>query len=487
MEKQYNAVLTAINEKIQKGPFQDTWNSLSRFKAPEWLRDSKFGIFIHWGIYSVIESGSEWYARNAYLLGSEMYNQHVSVYGAHKKFGYKDLIPAFTAEHFDAEQWVSLFKDSGAKFIMPVAEHHDGFQMYNSSLSPYTCVHMGPKRDVLGELKAACEQEELVFAASSHRAEHWWFMNGGRTFDSDVDFPMYAPAVYEEGMTEDDYIHNIHANAPNEAFLEDWLVRCCELVDRYQPKMVYFDWWIHHLAFKPYLRKFLAYYYNRGAEWGIPTSVTYKFDALAYHCGVLDIERGRLSSIHPDIWQSDTSIYKNSWGYTRHLERKTPNELICHLIDVISKNGVMLLNVGPRPDGIIEKEDVDILRTIGRWMEKNGEAIYGSTYWKVFGEGPTQIPEGHFTDTICTSYSSEDIRFTYKDGYIYAFALAYSDNHVRIRHLNGKNANFNTEIISVEILGETERPIWHMTEDGLDIYTKGLFPSLPLCFKITCI
>ena len=227
----------------------------------------------------------------------------------------------FKAENFNPEKWAELFKNSGAKYVMPVAEHHDGFAMYNTEFNRWNSVNMGPERDVLGELKTAVENVGLAFCASNHRAEHYFFMNMGRTFDSDVcneryaDF--YGPAYYCRELSSDKMgvtASNCRSVPPTEDFLKDWLVRICELIDKYKPKVVYFDWWIHNRAFKPYLKKFAAYYYNRSAEWGTEVTINYKLQAFAPGSATFDVERGALTDISPVPWQTCTSIAKNSWG-----------------------------------------------------------------------------------------------------------------------------------------------------------------------------
>lgn len=260
--------LKVIDDTISNGRFKDDWDSLSQFQVPTWYEKAKFGIFIHWGLYSIPAFASEWYSRNMYIQGSNEYEHHIATYGEHKDFGYKDFIPLFKTEQFNAEEWANLFKLSGAKYVMPVAEHHDGFQMYKSEYSHYNTYEMGPKRDFIREMKTAFEQQELEFCVSSHRAEHWFFLSHGKEFDSDIQEPLVCGDFYWPSMPEPDH-QDLFGSPPNQEFLEDWLIRCCELVDNYQPKVFYFDWWIHTAAFKPYLKKFAAYYYNKGDEWGL--------------------------------------------------------------------------------------------------------------------------------------------------------------------------------------------------------------------------
>lgn len=467
--------LKEIDRVIEKGPYKDTWESLCEHDTPVWYQKDKFGIFIHWGIYSVPAFGSEWYARSVYKQGSPEYEYHTKTYGDLKSFGYKDFIPMFKAEKFDADEWAELFEISGAKFVMPVAEHHDGFQMYDSDLSIWNAKKMGPNRDVLGEIKAAVEKRDLKFCASSHRAEHWWFMNEGKNFDSDVndtanqDF--YGPAA---GPTHSSL--SLYDNVPDQEYLEDWLVRTCEIVDKYKPKIVFFDWWIQVYAFKPYLQKFAAYYYNRANEWGIEVAINAKFDAFVHGSAVKDIERGQLNHISPDFWQNDTSVAKNSWGYTKNNNYKKPVEIIQDLVDVVSKNGALLLNIGPKADGTIPEEDKNILREVGKWLKVNGEAIYNTTYWKVFGEGPTEVPEGHFTDTNRNAFTEEDFRFTARGNYIYVIAMKWPESgELKIKALGENSPYLKTTISDVEILQTGEHPS-----------TDRIWQCARSCFIVVC-
>jgi len=401
--------LNQIDQVIAKGVYKDTWESLCVHPVPTWYRNGKFGIFIHWGVYSVPAFYSEWYPREMYKKGTVAFEHHVKTYGPHKDFGYKDFIPMFKAEKYDPAYWASLFKKAGAKYIVPVAEHHDGFQMYKSELSPYNAAEMGPCRNVVGELKAEVEKNDMVFAVSSHRAEHYWFFDGGLDFDSDVadeSNKLLYGGDYGNTCRGPVDREDIYDTPPSEPFLENWLARTCELVDKYQPKIVYFDWWIQNVAFKPYLRKFAAYYYNRALEWGAEVTINYKYDAYMLDSAVYDFERGQHAGISPKLWQNDTAMAKNSWGYMENNEFKNPVDIICDLVDIVSKNGCLLLNVGPKADGTITEQEQNILLNIGKWLGINGEGIYDTTYWRVFGEGPTEIPEGAFKDVDRNPFGS---------------------------------------------------------------------------------
>ncbi len=479
--------LRKIDEVIAQGPYTDTWDSLCGHPTPVWYEKGKFGIFIHWGVYSVPAFGDEWYPRNMYRKGSRENLHHVETYGTLDKFGYKDFIPMFRGEKFDPVQWAELFQEAGAKFVVPVAEHHDGFKMYASELSPWNAAEMGPEKDVLGQLKAEIENRGMVLGASSHRAENYWFFNGAREIpEADVNDPQYAELYgAAAGQTRDH--SNIYDNTPTQEHMEKWLVHTCELIDKYHPKLIFFDWWIQQYAWKPYLRKFAAYYYNRAVQWGEEVAIDSKFDAYVHGSAVKDLERGQLDHITPDLWQNDTSVARNSWGYTIGNDYKKTSDIILDLVDVVSKNGALLLNVGPKSDGTIPEEDANILREIGRWMKVNGEAIYGTKYWKVFGEGPTVIPEGHFTDTYEKNFTSEDIRFTSKGNHIYAIVLHWpEDGEIHIRSLGNDMKLLKSSICDVELLGTDLHPRFFRNE-ALDISCGRIIEpgDMPVVLKIT--
>ncbi len=483
------ADLARIDEVVAQGPFQDSWESLSGYIVPEWYRRAKFGIFIHWGVFSVPAFGNEWYSRNMYIQGSREFEHHRKTWGEQKDFGYKDFIPLFKAERFDPEGWAELFKAAGAGYVVPVAEHHDGFQMYKSKLSHFNAFEMGPRRDVLGELKRACESRGLIFGTSSHRAEHWFFMGHGKQFDSDIKEPLRRGDFYWPAQPEpEDHFDLFSTPAPDREFLDDWLVRTCELIDAYQPRLIYFDWWIQHSAFKSHLQKLTAYYYDRAAGWGTGAVVNYKQDGFLFGAAVPDVERGQLAQAKPYYWQTDTSTALNSWCYTPDNVFRTPQELVQDLVDIVSKNGNLLLNVGPRADGSICEEDVAILKGIGGWLAVNGEAIYGAKPYRAWGEGPTEIVEGQFSDNVKKGFTSQDIRFTVAGGSLYATALKCADDgRYLIRTLGAgdpsKGLCFHGIIDDVTVLGCEEKPRWERMEEGLLIET-AMRTDYPVVFKI---
>ena len=465
-EPERRVLLADVDKGISQGPFRADWTSLQKYQAPAWYDDAKFGIFIHWGVYSVPAFGSEWYSRLMYKQGTPEFAHHVATYGPQSTFGYKDFIPMFKAEHFDPQAWAKLFHDAGARYVVPVAEHHDGFAMYDSKLSEWTAVKMGPHRDVVGELSKAVRAEGMHFGVSSHRAEHDWFFDGGRQFDSDVNDPRYAglygPAEAHLAKKDEDLYNDW--TYVSQAWLDDWLARTTELIDDYHPDLIYFDWWIGHPTFRNTLPKMLAYYYNQGAQRG-GVVVNYKQGDFAPGTGTLDVERGQLTGIYPEHWQTDTSISNASWGYVEHDTYKSPQELIHLLVDVVSKNGNLMLNIGPRADGTIPEDAQRILLAMGGWLKTNGDAIYATRPWRVFGEGPTEVVGGTFQDTKTKPYTAQDFRFTTRNGVLYAIELGWPTGGKTVIH----SIKPGDHVRSVRLLANGKPVDWQQQADGLHL------------------
>jgi alpha-L-fucosidase len=477
-----NASLKEIEAVAKRGPCQPTWESITNlFQTPQWYRDAKFGLFIHWGAYAVPAFGSEWYPRNMYVAGSDEFKHHVATYGPQSKFGYKDFIPQFKAEKFDASAWAKLFKDAGVKYVVPVAEHHDGFPMYDSHLTDWTAKKLGPQRDIIAEQAKAFRKAGIVFGASSHRAEHWFFFDNGMYFDSDVrdtnNAALYGPAANKRTS-------EAQAEPPDKAFLDDWLLRSCEIVDKYRPQVMYFDWWICQPVFQPYLKTFAAYYYNRGVEWKKQVAINFKeWEGISFPrgSGVFDMERGAAGDIQPAFWQTCTSVSKNSWGYiTNHVYKET-REIVHDLVDIVSKNGTMLLNIGPKADGTIPEREQQMLRDIGAWLKINGEAIYGTRPWRNFGEGPTRISAGSFSDKEKPQFTAQDFRFTTKGRTLYAIALAWpGKRQLVVKSLSGE------KVKRVDLLGYNGKLKWEQTPNGLVVSLPEKAPcDFAVSLKIT--
>jgi alpha-L-fucosidase len=480
------ALLQDVHRIAAAGPYRADWLVLQKYETPDWYKDAKFGIFIHWGVYSVPAFGSEWYPREMYRPGSEEYKHHLATYGPQDKFGYKDFVPMFRAEHFNPAAWARLFREAGAKYVVPVFEHHDGFAMYDSELSEWTAAKMGPRRDLWGDLAKSIRAEGLRLGASSHRVEHNFFLDGGRKIDSDVNEPrfaaFYGPAhAWLESkqtlLTDWTYV--------SDAYLDDWLARDAEIVEKYQPDLFYFDWWIGQPRVRRHLAEFAAFYYNHSAARSVVPVINYKLDAMQPHSAVLDVERGQLNDIRPLYWQTDTSISNKSWGYIEHDSFKSPQVIVHQLIDIVSKNGNLLVNIGPRSDGTIPEEVQRVLREVGSWLKVNGDGIYGTRAWKVYGEGPTKVVEGSFHDTDSKPFTDRDFRFTTKEGALYAFELAWPAGEAVIRTLTEAQLD-GRKIYSVSLLGSSSPLTFDSQSDGLHIHLPPDQPGkYAYCFKIT--
>ncbi len=478
--------LKKVDEVIKKGPFQDNWESLSAFQIPSWYRKGRFGLFIHWGVYALPATESEWYPRQMYLKGTKSWFHRIKTYG--KNADYRQIVEQFNPTAFDADEWVELFEKSGAKYIMPVAEHHDGVKMYKSELNRWNMADLTPHRDFLAELHEACDRHGLGFFCSNHRAEHFFFLNGARKNCPNSEivkglYPdLYGPAALPASSKPSDF-ENCE---PTDDWCRDWLASACEMVDRLRPRAVYFDWWINKPQFKPYLKKFLAYYYNRGVEWNEEVAVFYKVGSVMKGCAIFDVERGQIEGVSPVLWQTDTSIAKNSWGYTEGNRFKTPYEILTNMIDVVSKNGCYMLNVGPKSDGTICQEEKDVLLSIGKWLSANGEAIYDALPYDVWYEGKKQ-KTGSFKENL--KYGKKDYRFTYKNGAIYIFLMcekpAKSNVVKALRAASEGGIRYNIQ--NVEVLGHPGKISWTQDEKAFrfTLDESILNTGLPLCVKVS--
>jgi len=481
-DTQRNALLKEAERQANDGPFRPDWESLRHYEIPQWYKDAKFGIFIHWGVYSVPGAESEWYPRNMYQPDQGAYKNFQAKFASKDPaqkdaLGYKDLIPMFRAEKWDPAAWAHLFKEAGARYVVPVAEHHDGFSMYDSGVSDWTAVKMGPKRDVVGDLAKAVRAEGLHFGLSSHRAEHNFFFDGGRKIRSDVNDPKYAslygPAHSWAEASGDNHTLINDWTYVSPAWTADWLARATELVEKYKPEIVYYDWWIGQPNFRSRVQEFDAFYYNFAVAHGYTGVVNFKDYSMDWTSAVRDFERGQLASIEPNHWQTDTSISKLSWGYIENDQYQPPDFLVHQLIDIVSKNGNLLLNIGPKPDGTIPDQIQTTLLAMGGWLKANGEAIYGTTPWKVYGEGPTKVISGAFHDQDTKPYTTEDFRFTAKGNTVYAVGMgcpaAGAEGFATIHAMGSEKEGKGLNIGSIELIGSTEKLTWLQTPEALNV------------------
>jgi alpha-L-fucosidase len=435
------------------GPTEASWESIrSTYQIPAWFMDAKFGIFIHWGLFSIPAHHNEWYEKHMYM-GAEDTRWHVEHYGALNTFGYKDFIPLFKADHFNANNWAALFKASGARYVMLPGEHHDGFSLWNSTVNPWNSTRLGPKRDLIGELAIAMQKEDLHYGIANHSIEHYTFTSAPKDgTPTDLNDPKYKSFYWTEHNPE-----NL------KLFFEQWVLKNEELIDLYHPDMLWFDNGINARVYDPIKLKVAAYYYNRSRSWNKSVSIVTKSNA--YLSGsIVDHERLMRApqTLQKTPWQVHDTL-GSTWGYTEGMHIASAAGIIRTLVEVISKNGCYMLNVSPKGDGSIPEDQQKVLHQIGSWLAVNAEAVYGSRTWKISGEGRLIIPRGQ-------TPTGKDIRFTQKDGYVYAFSLAWPGTSALISSL--AQSPTSGTIMKVELLGSPAKiPFLHDT--------TGLHLTLP--------
>ena len=457
-------------------PYTADWDSLREHEpAPEWFRDAKFGVYFHWGVYCVPAFGSEWYPRNMHLKNRPEYKHHVETYGQPTELGYPDFVPKFRAEKFDAEEWAALFEKAGARFAGPVAEHHDGFAMWDSDQTPWNAADMGPRRDVTGELARALRRRGMKLVTTFHHARNSLWQKDGK-------WTGHYQGVKEgfPSLLDDPKRAIMYGYMPREQFLEMWRGKLFEVIDNYQPDLIWFDSWLNEVP-EAYQTSFLAYYLNRADEWGKEVVVTYKQQDLPQDIGVLDLEKGRMNKLTEFAWLTDDTISLGSWCYTQDLRIKPLRQVLHVLIDIVSKNGQLLLNISPKADGTIPQEQKDVLLGIGDWLGKYGRAIYETRPWVTFGEGPTRLQQGGgfvHRQGGYLQYGAEDIRFTRsKDGRtLYAIALGWpADDKLVIKSL-GNNQSALGRVRSVKLIGHGAALQWWRDEDRLSVQLPDARP-----------
>jgi alpha-L-fucosidase len=432
---------------------QPTWQSLyDNYKLPAWLEDGKFGVFIHFGLYSVPAHGNEWYDKHLYARG-DVHDWHEKKFGPLDKFGYKDFIPLFTLPKFDAAEWAAAFKASGATWVMPTAEHHDWFSLWDSKASRFNSVAMGPKRDVVGELGKAVRAAGLKFGVTNHVIEHYDFIERSR-MPADMKHDLDAPGF-------DDFYWTNHSDERLVEFLAQWLRKNIELIDGYKPSVLWFDNGVNHRVFDPLKLKVAAYYYNRARQWGEDVTITGK--GTSFIAGDLqDFETTSRMPREPTdfVWMMHEKM-TDAWGYTEGTGAASPRTVVNLLVEVVCRNGVFALNVAPRGDGSLPEEQVATLRGVGDWLATNGEAIHGTRPWKRAGEGNLNLDRGE-------RYVAGDIHFTTKAGDLYAILMAWpEDGTASVTSLSTESA-VDTPT-SVKLLGSESELEFAQDPSGLHV------------------
>jgi alpha-L-fucosidase len=466
----------------EQGKFSPTDESLKQYKYPDWFRDAKFGIWSHWGPQAVPRQG-DWYARNMYLQGNDQNKYHVEHYGTPSKFGYKDIIPLWKAEKWNPEQLMALYKKAGAKYFVSMGSHHDMFFLWNSKIHKWNSVNMGPHKDVVGLWQKAAKKEGLRFGVSEHLAASFNWFQPSHGSDKTGDF---TGVPYDGRDPQYSDLYHLPADSGNikewltnnPAWHKKWLENVTELIDNYHPDLLYSD---SKVPFEEYGRKMVAHYYNQDmAKNKGKLEAVYTPKEPSGGKWAQDVERGVLDSISPFPWQTDTSI--GDWYYRTGQRYKTANGIAQLLIDVVSKNGNLLINVVQTPEGDLEPDVIKIVTEIGEWTRTYGEGIYATRPWKVYGEGPSTIKSnqkkgdfGGLTDT--REYEATDIRYTTKGGDLFAFCMGVPKTDIKMELL-GKNSKYlDKTISSVSLLGSKEKLDWTQTDGSLVIKKPKNYPA----------
>jgi alpha-L-fucosidase len=475
---------------LPAGPFQPTWDSIQQnYSDPVWFRDAKFGIMMHWGIYSVPAHASEWYVRYMYGGNAGVMQWHTEHYGPPTKFGYKDFLPMYTAAKWEPDAWAQLFKNAGARYVLAPGEHHDGFSNWDSAINPYNAVNYGPKRDLDGDLIKALRKVGLKTGISDHSFFHFVFI------------PALAGSDQYDPKWANFYNVADKSNAARTKFMHDWVAKRIETIDKYQPDMLWFDMNTDHST-DALKTEVSAYYFNRARQWGKQVGISAK--QAAWVSGqIMDYEReGRAPMELVDwIWQPDDPI-TDKFGYVTEQKPYKPDQFVWKIVENTSKNGNLLLNISPRADGTIPQEQQEVLLAIGKWLGVNGEAIYATRPWTKYGEGPVADAaaaamvairaKGNFAGRLNgqnmggdgvgggisrNGYTAKDIRFTTHSNTLYATVMNWpGDEPVTITSLPA-GASGHGRVERVELLGHGE-PL-QFTQDAQGLKVK--FPAEKPC------
>jgi alpha-L-fucosidase len=480
---------------IASGPFQGSRESLATYQVPQWFRDAKFGIWAHWGPQSAAEDG-DWYARNMYMQGSDQYKFHVEHYGHPSKFGFKDIVPTWKAEKFDPDYLMGLYKKAGAKYFVSMGVHHDNFDMWNSKHTRWNAANMGPKKDIVGMWKKAASQHGLRFGVTEHLwITYKWFST---SHGSDKDGPL-AGVPYDgtnpqfaDLYTKDSHVYTKlpwNEDGIPEAWKQHWFERIKDLVDHYQPDLLYTD---GALPFEEYGLSIVANLYNLSAKThGGRTQAVYNSkhpEDCANGTCVLDIERGIVDKIWPSPWQTDTCV--GNWHYKRNIKYKSPKTVIDMLVDIVSRNGNLLLNFPLPSSGMLDSDELGILDGITKWMAVNSEGIYSTRPWKVYGDGPSthasSSGDAKFNEKNRKDLSASDVRFTTKGNTLYAFVMGWPEGRAVIKALGTSASPSFGKIENVQLLGHGGGLKWTQNPDGLKIDLPNERPSdYAVAFKVT--
>lgn len=471
---------------IAPGPFQGTRESLKNYRVPEWFQDAKFGIWAHWGPQSAPEFG-DWYARNMYIEGHRQYKYHVQKYGHPSKFGFKDIIPTWKAEKFDPEHLMDLYKKAGAKYFVAMGVHHDNFDLWNSRHNNWNSVKMGPKKDIVGMFRAAARKRGLRFGVSEHLAVsyHWFQTSHG----ADKQGP-YKGVPYDGRDPKYVSLYHETHDAPKRAWEEQgvplkwkqhYFTRIKDLLDQYEPDLLYTD---GPIFFGEWGLGLTAHLYNSTAKrYGGKVEGVYankgKTDCVKGTC-VLDLERGVVDRIWDEPWQTDTCV--GNWHYDKEATYKSPKIVIDMLVDIVSRNGNLLLNFPLPSNGMLDPEELKILDEIARWMAVNSEAIYGTRPWKTFGSGPSSgtgpsgpggssqhHQAGAFNERQRKPLVAGDVRYTKKGSALYAFSMGWPEKQAVFPELAPGGAHQVGKIRNVQLLGFRGKVKWTQDSAGLRV------------------
>lgn len=521
-----SVIVNTSAEPIALGRFRPTWKGLQQYEVPEWFRDAKFGIWAHWGPQCQPERG-DWYARHLYCEGHYQYSEHLKHYGHPSKVGFKDIIHTWKAEKWQPDKLLELYQRAGARYFFALANHHDNLDLWSSKYQPWNSVNMGPKRDLIGEWAAAARKHGMRFGVSVHASHSWsWYETSQ---GADKAGPL-AGIAYDGKLTKDDgkgtwwegydpqdlyeqnhrpspdfegatsiwgrWEWNNGASQPDQAFCDRFYNRTIDLIEKYKPELIYFDdtalplWPVSDAGLK-----IATHFYNRNLQWNNDNGVLFGkvLEADQKECMALDIERGRSHVIEALPWQTDTCL--GNWHYDigvyQNKGYKSAETVVHTLIDVVSKNGNLLLSVPLRGDGTPDDAELEILEGIAAWMQINQEAIHGTRPWKVMGEGPqmaeTEASSGsNFNEDKIRPFSAEDVRFTTKGEILYAILMGSPSKPVTIRSLGTRAGLSAATIGTVALLGSEEQIHWSQTEEALTIDKPTAPPnSIAIVFKIT--